>query len=89
MAKNKPLRMCVSCRETFPKEDVLRIVRNKDGEIFIDETGKGAGRGAYICKNKECFEKAKKSKALGRAFKCEIDDAIYLKIEEYLNREGW
>lgn len=89
MAKGKPIRMCVSCREAFPKEEVLRIVKNKEGEISIDLTGKSAGRGAYICKNKECIAKAKKNKALERAFKCNIEEDIYSEIEEYLNREGW
>ena len=76
------IRMCIVCRGQSDKKTLLRIVKNKDGEIFVDETGKANGRGAYVCKNKECFEKLKKTKALSRAFKCEIPQLIYEKIGE-------
>lgn len=85
MMQDKPkekIRMCIVCRGQSDKKTLLRIVKNKDGEIFVDETGKANGRGAYVCKNKECFEKLKKTKALNRAFKCEIPQEIYEKIGE-------
>ena len=66
--KKIPLRMCTGCREKKPKHDLIRIVRKPEGEIVIDTTGKISGRGAYICKSKECFEKAKKSNALSRLY---------------------
>ena len=58
----------------------MRIVKNKEGEIFIDLTGKANGRGAYICKDSECLKKAIKSKALNRAFKMEVPDEVYEKL---------
>ena len=74
------LRMCIICREHSDKKELLRIVKNKDGQIFVDKTGKANGRGAYICKDKNCFEKLKKTRGLNRAFKCEIPNEVYDKI---------
>jgi len=79
--KNKPQRMCVSCREMKDKNTLVRVVKNSEGEIFVDMTGKANGRGAYICRDKECFAKLKKQKGLSKAFKCPIDEEIYKKIE--------
>ena len=76
------LRMCIVCREHSDKKELVRIVKNKNGEIFLDLTGKANGRGAYICKSKECFLKLKKARALNRAFKCEIPLEIYDKLGE-------
>ena len=76
------LRMCIICREHSDKKELLRIVKNKDDEIFVDKTGKANGRGAYICKSKECFQKLKKTRGLNRAFRCEIKDEVYDKIGE-------
>ena len=83
--QNKPkekIRMCVVCRGQSDKKTLLRIVKNKEGEIFVDKTGKANGRGAYVCKDKACFEKLCKQKALNRAFKCEVPMEIYQKIGE-------
>lgn len=79
--KNKPQRTCMACREMKDKNELLRVVKNNQGEIFVDTTGKANGRGAYVCKNKECFNKLKKSKGLSRAFKMQIDEEVYKKIE--------
>lgn len=76
------LRMCIVCREHSDKKELLRIVKNKEGEIFVDKTGKANGRGAYVCKDKECLEKLKKTKGLNRAFKCEVKNDVYDKIGE-------
>ena len=62
--------------EVFKKE-LIRIVKNKDGIISVDRSGKAHGRGAYICDNVECLEKAIKSKRLDRAFGTKISDEIY------------
>lgn len=84
--KKIPVRMCVSCHESKPKKELIRVVRlpdkviaeSNDGrEICIDLTGKMAGRGAYICNNAECFKNAKKSKRLDKALETTIDDSIY------------
>ena len=80
------LRMCIVCREHSDKKELLRIVKNKDGQIFVDKTGKANGRGAYICKSKECLNKKKKSRGLNRAFKCEVSDDVYNMIGEEIER---
>ena len=78
MAKTRkiPLRKSVVSGEIIDKRDLLRIVKTKDGEIFIDPTGKKNGRGAYLCKSKECMEKALKNNSLERSFHVAIPDEI-------------
>ena len=80
------LRMCIVCREHSDKKELLRIVKNKEGQIFVDKQGKANGRGAYICKSKECLNKLKKSRGLNRAFKCEVSDDVYNMIGEEIER---
>lgn len=79
--KSKPIRMCTVCRNHYDKLDLVRVVKNKNGVIFIDPTFKAEGRGAYICKNPQCLEKLEKTKALNRAFKCEVPKSIYSEIK--------
>ncbi len=82
---NKPkekIRMCIVCRGQSDKKQLLRVVKNKDGEIFVDVTGKANGRGAYVCKDRACYEKLCKQKSLNRAFKCNVSDEVYKKIGE-------
>lgn len=78
------MRSCVITREKFPKGELLRIVRTPEGEVKIDLTGKMNGRGAYIKKDIEVIEKAKKSKALARHLECEIPVEIYEEIENII-----
>ncbi len=75
--KKIPQRMCVGCREMKDKRSLMRIVRNPEGEILIDETGKKSGRGAYLCSSVQCLEKARKSRSLERAFAMKIPKEIY------------
>lgn len=75
--KKVPERMCVACREMKPKLELIRIVKNKEGEIAADLTGKSNGRGAYICRNIQCLEKAQKHKGLERALETKISAEIY------------
>ena len=82
--KRIPLRMCIACREMKPKQEMMRVVKNADGEIFADPTGKAAGRGAYICKSAECAKKLKKNRLLNRAFGTAISDEVYQAVEEAL-----
>ena len=82
--KKVPLRMCTGCREMKPKKELIRIVKNKDGEISVDFTGKKHGRGAYVCPNRECFVKARKGKKLEKTFEQAISDEIYEAIEKEL-----
>lgn len=78
--------MCVVCRGQSDKKTLLRIVKNKEGQIFVDKTGKANGRGAYVCKNKECFEKLQKQKGLNRAFMCEVPQEVYKMIGEEIEQ---
>jgi len=78
--KKKPLRTCMACNEQKEKNELLRIVKSKEGIIEPDLTGKKNGRGAYICKNEECLNKLIKSKRLERIFEKEISSELYESI---------
>ena len=80
-----PLRKCTGCQEMKNKKELIRIVHNEAGEFLLDATGKKAGRGAYICPNLECLEKAKKSKGLERSFKEAVPKEVYEQLEELLH----
>lgn len=80
--KNVPLRMCIACREMKPKKEMLRVVKNADGEIFADESGKASGRGAYICNAEVCRKKLNDKKLLHKAFAADVAADVYLKIKE-------
>ncbi|MGN1234873.1 MAG: RNase P modulator RnpM [Christensenellaceae bacterium] len=80
--KKVPMRQCVSCRQQKPKKELCRIVREKDGTILVDRTGKNPGRGAYICTDPACFQKLKKTRGLNRAFSTEVPLEIYERLEE-------
>lgn len=78
MAERKiPLRKCIGCGEMKDKRTLVRIVRNKEGEVSVDLTGKKPGRGAYVCKSTDCLDKAEKAKRLERAFSVKIEPEIY------------
>ena len=77
MPRKIPERQCVGCQEQKPKRSMLRIVLTGDGEIMVDPTGKKAGRGAYICPQRLCFDQAKKRKALDRGLKTSVGSEIY------------
>ena len=79
--KNIPQRTCIVCRTQKNKNELLRIVKNKENIIKVDESGKEPGRGAYICYNMDCFEMAKKSKKLERTLEIEINDDTYEQIK--------
>ena len=75
--KKQPQRTCMGCNAKKDKKDLIRIVKNKNGQITIDKTGKLEGRGAYICDNKDCLEKIIKNKRLERVFDMQISNEIY------------
>ncbi len=79
-----PLRKCTGCQEMKNKKELIRIVKNDEGEFSLDTTGKKPGRGAYICPNLECLEKAQKSKGLERSFKAAVPKDVYEKLKEEL-----
>ena len=81
-------RTCVACREESPKRALVRVVRSPAGEVILDERGKLPGRGAYICASRQCLEKARKTRALARALKMEIPEALYSRLAEHLETYG-
>ena len=86
--KNKKivLRTCAVTKEKLPKNDLLRIVRTPEGSVVVDTTGKLNGRGAYIKKDLEVLEKAKKSRVLSRQLEVEIGEAVYESIKEEISK---
>ncbi|MBS4024840.1 MAG: YlxR family protein [Clostridia bacterium] len=80
--KKIPTRMCVGCNEMKEKKQLVRVVKTPDNSYVIDRTGKKSGRGAYICPNKACLEKAIKSKGLERSFKEKIPSQTISEIKE-------
>lgn len=86
MQKKMPLRKCIGCQEMKNKKGLIRIVKNKEDEFFVDLTGKLNGRGAYICPTQECLGLAIKNKGLERAFKCQIPDKVYEQMQEELRK---
>ena len=84
--KKIPLRTCVVTREKLPKAELLRIVRTPEGEVLVDETGKMNGRGAYIKRDVQVLEQAKKKKILERHLECSIEESIYEDIKEKLEK---
>ena len=83
--KKIPMRSCVITGEKLPKKDLIRVVRTPEGTVIVDETGKVNGKGAYLKKDIETFEKAQKSKILNRKLEVDIPDSIY---EELKNKVG-
>lgn len=75
--KKIPMRSCVISKERLPKQELIRVVRTPEGEVIVDETGKKNGRGAYIKKDVQTVEKAKKTKQLERHLEVEVPDSIY------------
>ena len=86
MTKTKkiPQRQCVGCRTMKDKKALIRVVKTPEGEIVLDTTGKKSGRGAYLCPDIECMKKARKSRALERAFAQQIPAEVYDALEEQM-----
>jgi len=80
-----PMRMCAACRTRMAKQDLIRVVRTPDGKIIADARDKVSGRGAYLCRNPECFKKVCKSRALDRMLNAEITDDTYEAIASILD----
>lgn len=84
MPKKIPMRQCLGCREMKPKKELLRVVRAPDGGVSLDFRGKAPGRGAYICHDMACLQRAIKSRALERAFEAKIPEEIYTQLTEQM-----
>ena len=84
MPKKIPVRQCLGCREHKPKPELIRVVRSPEGEVSLDFKGKKPGRGAYVCPDPTCLQKARKSRALERAFSAPLPDAVWAALEEQM-----
>ena len=83
-----PMRQCVGCRTMFPKRELIRVVKSPENEISLDFKGKKPGRGAYVCKSCDCLKKARKTRALERAFSCVIPDEVYDAMEQEMEADN-
>ena len=86
--KKIPMRMCVGCREMKEKKLLIRVVRSPEGEVSLDPGGKKSGRGAYVCKDPECFMNAVRKKGLERSLKCRVDAQVYEGLRSYFEGEN-
>ena len=84
MQKKIPMRQCVGCREMRPKRELVRLVRTADGDVLVDQTGRAAGRGAYLCRDAACLQRAVKIHAVEHAFAKSLSDAQLEKLEREL-----
>lgn len=82
-----PMRKCIVSGEMFPKKELVRIVKTKEDEIFIDPTGRHNGRGAYIALVPELAERAKSEKTFNKVFSMAIDDSFYDELVEYVTHQ--
>lgn len=83
--KKIPMRRCLATNQSFPKKDLLRVVRTPEGEVKVDLTGKQNGKGAYISRSMEALQIARNKKVLNRALETEIPEEIYQEIERIIN----
>ncbi len=81
MPKKVPLRQCLGCREMKPKRELIRVVKSPEGEVSLDFKGKKPGRGAYVCPSPECLKRARKARALERAFSAPMPEEVYAALE--------
>jgi len=84
-ARPVPQRTCLACRQVGAKPGLLRVVRTPQGEVRLDETGKLAGRGAYLCRSADCLEKAIKQRKLGRALGVTVGDEVIAELRRHLS----
>ncbi len=82
-----PMRMCVGCRQMFPKKELMRVVRSPEEVISFDRVGKAPGRGAYLCRRVECLNKAMKIRALERQLECSISPEVFEQLAGELAKE--
>ena len=85
--KKIPMRMCLGCNEMKPKKELLRVVKSPEGDVSLDFSGKKNGRGAYICRNTECFLKARKARRFEKTFSCKIEEDMYEVMTDELRKE--
>ncbi len=83
--KKVPMRKCLGCGEQKEKRELVRIVRDKDGELHVDPGGKAAGRGAYLCRSSDCLKKAVKSKRIEKSLETPVGEELLRRLEEELS----
>ena len=88
MPKKIPMRQCVGCREMKEKKSLIRLVKPPEGPVSLDFKGKMPGRGAYVCPSPECLKRARKSRALERAFSSLILVAVWEGLEKQMREVG-
>jgi predicted RNA-binding protein YlxR (DUF448 family) len=86
--RKQPQRTCIGCRGVFSKRELVRLVRTPAGEILLDPTGKAAGRGAYLCRNRACWLAALKGNRIEQALHAPLSDADRAQIEAYAAQLG-
>ena len=82
-----PQRKCVGCGTSKDKKELIRVVKNSEGEISVDLTGKKNGRGAYICHDAECLKKAQKAGRFEKSFECQISEEIYTRLMQEIQAD--
>jgi uncharacterized protein len=80
--------MCIACRENIEKRKLIRVVKVSENELKVDETGKANGRGAYICPEIDCLDKAKKINSFSRALDVPMSDNLYNELKRVILRRG-
>ena len=83
--KKAPQRTCMGCNSKKDKNELIRIVKNKENQIIVDKTGKQEGRGAYICNNVECLENVIKSKRLEKVLEINISNEVFEELKNIIN----
>ena len=84
MPKKIPMRTCIGCGTSKPKKELIRIVLTQEGDVLVDKTGRANGRGAYLCDDPACLQKAIKRKALNRAFRTQVAEEAAGQLKEQL-----
>ncbi len=85
MLKKEPIRLCMACREKNFKKNLIRIVKEKSGFVFVDDSKKAQGRGAYLCSNEFCLKILQKKRCLEKSFKCKIKQDFYSDLKSRIN----
>ncbi len=87
-AKKIPMRQCLGCNQHKEKREMIRVVRDPEGNISLDFVGKKSGRGAYICPSSQCLKKARKARRIESALDCSIPDEVFSLMEASLEESG-
>lgn len=87
-AKKIPMRQCLGCNQHKEKREMIRVVRDPEGNISLDFTGKKSGRGAYICPFLQCLKKARKARRIESALECSIPDEVFAQMEASFETGG-